>query len=60
MYYADRLMELPSGVLGVALGTSVNLPMALAQKVHAMTADASQALGPAADHTELYKFVGRA
>lgn len=26
MYYADRLMELPSGVLGVALGT-ILLPM---------------------------------
>lgn len=46
--------------IAAALGTSVNLPMTLAQKVHAMTADASQALGPAADHTELYKFVGRA
>lgn len=46
--------------IAAALGTSVNLPMALAQKVHAMTADASQALGPTADHTELYKFVGRA
>ncbi|MCD2514331.1 NAD(P)-dependent oxidoreductase [Comamonas endophytica] len=46
--------------IAAALGSSVQLPMELAQKVHAMTADASQALGPKADHTELYKFVGRA
>lgn len=46
--------------IAAALGTSVDLPMALAQKVSAMTTEASQALGPAADHTELYKFVGRA
>ena len=45
--------------IAAALGSSVDLPMALAQKVHAMTAEASQALGPTADHTELYKFVGR-
>jgi len=44
--------------IAAALGTSVNLPMALAHKVSAMTSDASQALGPTADHTELYKFVG--
>jgi 3-hydroxyisobutyrate dehydrogenase len=44
--------------IAAALGTSVNLPMELAQKVHAMTAEASKALGPAADHTELYRAVG--
>lgn len=46
--------------IAAALGSSVKLPMELAHKVHALTADASQALGPKADHTELYKFVGGA
>lgn len=36
----------------------MQLPMDLAQKVYAMTADASKKLGATADHTELYKFVG--
>lgn len=43
--------------IAAALGTALQLPMDLAQKVHAMTDGASRALGPAADHTELYKFV---
>jgi 3-hydroxyisobutyrate dehydrogenase len=45
--------------IAAALGQSVHMPMELAQKVHAMTANASEALGPGADHTELYKFVGK-
>lgn len=45
--------------IAAALGKSMQLPMDLAQTVYAMTADASKALGPAADHTELYKAVGR-
>lgn len=45
--------------IAAALGKSMHMPMELAQKVYAMTADASQAFGPKADHTELYKFVGR-
>jgi 3-hydroxyisobutyrate dehydrogenase len=45
--------------IAAALGKSMQLPMDLAQKVNAMTADASQTLGPKADHTELYKFVGK-
>lgn len=44
--------------IAAALGASMKLPMDLAQKVYAMTAEASKTLGPAADHTELYKFVG--
>jgi 3-hydroxyisobutyrate dehydrogenase len=45
--------------IAATLGRSVNLPMHLAQQVYGMTADASRTLGPAADHTELYKFVGK-
>lgn len=45
--------------IAAALGTSMQMPMDLAQKVSQMTADASRALGPLADHTELYKFVGK-
>lgn len=45
--------------IAASLGMSLQLPMDLAQKVHAMTESASRALGPAADHTELYRFMGR-
>ena len=44
--------------IAAALGSSMNLPTDLGQKVYAMTATASQTLGPTADHTELFKFVG--
>jgi 3-hydroxyisobutyrate dehydrogenase len=45
--------------IAAGLGRSLQLPMELAQKVHAMTAEASQALGPKADHTALYQFVSK-
>ncbi|OWQ93641.1 2-hydroxy-3-oxopropionate reductase [Roseateles aquatilis] len=45
--------------IAAALGRSLDQPMALAQQVYAMTAEASTTLGPAADHTELYRFVGK-
>lgn len=45
--------------IAAALGRSLQLPMDLAQKVCAMAAEASSALGPKADHTELYRFVGK-
>jgi len=45
--------------IAAGLGRSLQVPMDLAQKVYAMTADASAALGPRADHTELYRFVGK-
>jgi 3-hydroxyisobutyrate dehydrogenase len=44
--------------IAAALGKAVGHPMELAQKVHGLTARASKDLGPAADHTELYLFVG--
>lgn len=44
--------------IAAALGSSMNLPTDLGQKVYAMTATASQTLGLTADHTELFKFVG--
>lgn len=44
--------------IAAALGSSMNLPMELGQKVYAMTAQASKDLGLKADHTELFKFVG--
>jgi 3-hydroxyisobutyrate dehydrogenase len=44
--------------IAAALGRSVNLPMALAHKVDSMISQASEVLGPTADHTEMYKFVG--
>ena len=44
--------------IAAALGSSMNLPTELGLKVYAMTATASQTLGPSADHTELFKFVG--
>lgn len=46
--------------IAASLGRAMGLPMALAQDVYGMTAAASEALGPAADHTELYRFVGKA
>lgn len=46
--------------IAATLGPSLGLPMALAQEVYGMTAAASEALGPGADHTELYRFVGKA
>lgn len=54
-------LSLQAKDVGIAagLGQSMHLPMDLAQKVYAMAADASTALGPKADHTELYKFVGK-
>jgi 3-hydroxyisobutyrate dehydrogenase len=45
--------------IAASLGRAMGLPMALAQDVYAMTAEASEALGAGADHTELYRFVGR-
>ena len=46
--------------VGIAarLGPAVGIQMDLARQVSAMTTDASQQLGPAADHTELYRFTG--
>ena len=44
--------------IAAALGSSMNMPMELGQKVYAMTAQASTNLGPKADHTELFKSVG--
>ena len=44
--------------IAAALGSSMNLPTELGQKVYAMTVTASQTLGPSADHTELFNFVG--
>ena len=45
--------------IAASLGRAMGLPMALAQDVYAMTAEASESLGAGADHTELYRFVGR-
>lgn len=45
--------------IAAALGRSLDEPMALAQQVYAMTAEASRQLGPSADHTELYRFAGK-
>jgi 3-hydroxyisobutyrate dehydrogenase len=45
--------------LAAALGRSLDLPMELAQKVDSMISHASEALGPTADHTEVYKLLGR-
>jgi len=45
--------------IAVALGESLGQPMALAHQVSAMTSDASARLGPAADHTELYRSVAK-
>lgn len=46
--------------VGIAakLGPSLGLPMELAQQIAAITSAASGALGAAADHTELYRYVG--
>lgn len=46
--------------IAASLGQAMGLPMALAQDVYAMTAQASETLGAGADHTELYRFVGKA
>ncbi|RZI61512.1 MAG: NAD(P)-dependent oxidoreductase [Rubrivivax sp.] len=46
--------------IAASLGKAMGLPMALAQDVYAMTAEASESLGAGADHTELYRFVGKA
>jgi 3-hydroxyisobutyrate dehydrogenase len=46
--------------IAASLGRAMGLPMALAQDVYAMTAEASESLGAGADHTELYRFVGKA
>lgn len=46
--------------IAASLGRAMGLPMALAQDVYAMTAEASEQLGAGADHTELYRFVGKA
>ena len=45
--------------IAASLGRALGLPMSLAQDVYAMTAEASESLGAGADHTELYRFVGR-
>jgi 3-hydroxyisobutyrate dehydrogenase len=45
--------------IAAAIGPKLGFPMALAQVVSGMTSDASLALGAAADHTELYKYVGK-
>ena len=39
------------------LGREMGVPMRLGDEVDAMTSEASKALGPGADHTEVYKFV---
>jgi 3-hydroxyisobutyrate dehydrogenase len=46
--------------IAAALGESLQVPMALAQQVSALTSEASRRLGPGADHTELYRFVAPA
>ncbi|MEN0124544.1 2-hydroxy-3-oxopropionate reductase [Bordetella genomosp. 1] len=43
--------------IAAALGPVLGQPMRLAQQVSAYTRDASAELGPAADHTELYRYV---
>lgn len=45
--------------IAAALGVSMGVPMALGQKVNAMTTEASKELGAKADHTELFKFVAK-
>lgn len=54
-------LRLQAKDVGIAakLGPELGLEMTLAQKIAQMTLEASQVLGPAADHTELYKFVGK-
>lgn len=46
--------------IAASLGRAMGLPMSLAQDVYAMTTEASETLGAGADHTELYRFVGKA
>lgn len=43
--------------IAAALGPTLGQRMALAQYVRQMTTDASQILGPKADHTEMYRYV---
>lgn len=46
--------------IALSLGQAMHTPMALAEQVSAMAADASRSLGPTADHTELYRYVAPA
>lgn len=46
--------------IALSLGQAMHTPMALAEQVSAMAAEASRSLGPAADHTELYRYVAPA
>ena len=45
--------------IAAALGPQLGIPMELAQAVSGLTSAASIALGAEADHTELYKYVGK-
>lgn len=45
--------------IAAALGPSLGLEMALAQRVSGLTREASDTLGPTADHTELYRYAGK-
>jgi 3-hydroxyisobutyrate dehydrogenase len=45
--------------IAASLGNSMGLLMDMAQKVSSMISDAALTLGEKADHTELYKFVGK-
>jgi 3-hydroxyisobutyrate dehydrogenase len=45
--------------IAASLGNSMGVLMEMAQKVSSMISDATQTLGEKADHTELYKFVGK-
>lgn len=45
--------------IAAALGPSLGLEMALAQQVSSLTRAASEALGPTADHTELYRYASK-
>jgi 3-hydroxyisobutyrate dehydrogenase len=45
--------------IAAALGPQLGIRMELAQTVSSMTSEASAALGAGADHTELYKYVGK-
>ena len=43
--------------IALSLGQAMGTPMELGRQVSAMASEASRILGPAADHTELYRFV---
>ncbi len=45
--------------IAAALGPTLGQRMGLAQYVRQMAGDASHALGPNADHTEMYRYVGK-